>query len=1239
MPTYGREPKELNAIGWRTSVLVVATAAVMVLSVGSLLTMSSAATPSASVPSSLSSNPTSASTAATTASAASTTQVAPAASVPSSPHKGTLDVYEVSPGGSLHEDPELAYDSTSDEPLSNALEDLVTYNGSATSSFSADLATCVPGQNIYNSTDSALENQCNQDYGGNFTGIYNATGAAWYSANISGSGEATNGPASPNEGAPIYWTFVIDPAAHFYDPSTGKSWSVYPTDVMLSIARDMALADYSPDPGWILGQALLPTGNPSWDGGVHYPYNNTPENVLGSMLVNDTAYCPATAMTTMGNGCITFVTTGQGTTGQQQDWFNFLEFLVANGAWITSSGYLTYNGAEMLVNTGAVNANGNVTSVASTGMTAGWLNSTARDGDGSTLLPDGGTTTDNQAWTNYLASLKPYGWDTWETAVASTYPVAPYGGAAIDFKPVGSGPYAVSVDPYISYTLEANPAYEQPSGCRGDLAFAQVVSASEAVSDYDCLPAPGHYIANVDVTWETAEEGDSLGLNAISAGTADLAGFETTHTSTILSDVASGLWQYVPCSSLSCAGQGAFFTDLNLNVSYVTYNTTGLSPLSSLPGTPLAATALSNLALRDFITATFPYAYYNSTFNTVDGVAFDFLSGLPLPEGMGGTASSFGGTSLGDYAVNVSYPYEQNGGVPTGTVVAPSSTTFGSAGYYWNALVNKTGGSPDVPSLYNATLAGACTSSHPCSFYLPWFNGQPLFSPEVTDWASYIEKISGGALQVVTEPIDFDQFLDAETASNPFFMSIGFGWTEDYPAAYDFFNPMYNPNGDYTVPDHNQILQNATNANLYTSSQTNATCGHYDISTIAAAFDNLSYWASVAQNGTLSNACQGVAYDVLIANLANTFDASGTQAVLDWNLLTQVANALDFFVENGQSYTPLFGAPWLNLSTIDMNPAIGEPGEVTLYYTIQYAANAVPTGPHVTATETGLPAGVAWQIGFTNNRSALHLDAVGDINTTASGGSMSFYPPVATAGVTIYFNTNQTYNGTDLFSFDAGTLTSYSISAVTSTGGADFGWTSTAGPAGYSVNGTGSVNFVGSPVANITINVVFVKNPDEVTFQENGLSSAAVAAGWNVTVTCTTPATCGPASNPQNPSFATASSVQYFTPGTYGVQWAQVAGYNLTGPSEMNASSTPTTVTVTYTPTTPPVPSSAKKGFLGLPGDEGYYLVGGVATAIVVAAGATAFVMRSRKGKPPAEPTQPSPSTPGAEPPPGGGPS
>jgi len=226
--------------------------------------------------------------AATTAKAASpAAKVTPSAG--GSPHPGTLEYYFVAPQGQTSEDPSLAYDTVSYEPIINVYQTLVAYNGTSTSSFVPELSTCVPGAN--DGTLSTPSVSCQAKYG--------------------------NSLIKDNaQGQPQFWTFPIDPNAKFYDPSTGTSWNVYPSDIMFTLARTMGLADL-PGPGvlngWIITQSLLPFGNPKWDGGIHTPCNNTPQSVLGSMMVNDTGYCPASALAA--SGCITFNAYGQG-----QDW-------------------------------------------------------------------------------------------------------------------------------------------------------------------------------------------------------------------------------------------------------------------------------------------------------------------------------------------------------------------------------------------------------------------------------------------------------------------------------------------------------------------------------------------------------------------------------------------------------------------------------------------------------------------------------------------------------------------------------------------------------------------------------------------------------------------------------------------------------------------------------------------------------------------------------------------------------
>ena len=181
-----------------------------------------------------------------------------------SPHSGQIIYQEVAPGGATSEDPSVAYDTISAEPIYNIYQTLVQYNGSSTASFLPVLSLCVPGPG------------CQAAYGNSLIVSNKTTG-----------------------NTPQYFTFPIDKAARFYDPTTGVSWPVYPSDVAFTLARTCAFADlpgFGAQPGWIQCQALLPgsaQSNAKWDSAIHTPYNNTPTNVLSSMLINDSTYCPS----------------------------------------------------------------------------------------------------------------------------------------------------------------------------------------------------------------------------------------------------------------------------------------------------------------------------------------------------------------------------------------------------------------------------------------------------------------------------------------------------------------------------------------------------------------------------------------------------------------------------------------------------------------------------------------------------------------------------------------------------------------------------------------------------------------------------------------------------------------------------------------------------------------------------------------------------------------------------------
>src|SRR5579863_1326282 len=95
------------------------------------------------------------------AASGSTAALAGTASV-SSPHAGSLDVYELAPGGSNSEDPAIDYETVGAEVIENVYQPLIAYNGSSTGptyqSYVPMLATCVPG-----STTGA--NNCQSLYG------------------------------------------------------------------------------------------------------------------------------------------------------------------------------------------------------------------------------------------------------------------------------------------------------------------------------------------------------------------------------------------------------------------------------------------------------------------------------------------------------------------------------------------------------------------------------------------------------------------------------------------------------------------------------------------------------------------------------------------------------------------------------------------------------------------------------------------------------------------------------------------------------------------------------------------------------------------------------------------------------------------------------------------------------------------------------------------------------------------
>jgi hypothetical protein len=478
-----------------------------------------------------------------------------------SPHPGSLVWYEEAPGGGRTQDPSLSYDSASGELVYNVYQTLISYNGTLAgpdpTDFVPTIAACVPGSG-----------QCTGLFG---TDLINQTTGAY--------------------------TFVISSSQQFYDPGNPSAkWGVYPTDVLFTYYRTMAFADepfVGSNPGWIISQGLLPYGNSGWDGGMHSPYNNTPQSEAASILVNSSQYCPSAALTNaLYHGCVTFLANGGGT-----NWPFFLEFVADwEGGGIESCGWFSAaaQGAAIPMWTDGTNAQ-----------------TKANEGDHPCLLPGGGKSTDDPSFAAWVHSTPATAWDSWEMA-ASTPPFIGH----TTYSMVGSGPYYLA-DLSIgqNYLLKANPNYQQNPNCALP----------------GCDPKVGGYASSVSVDWEATS---TPGEQAIQAGAADHAGIPSTDVSTLIEYLQDGKVQAVTAPAISI---DAFYYDMDFSLSAARALTT--NPIN------VPSDFFSHVALREFLAHAYPYTTAELTVNTADGIQYGINYGGAIPQFMGNY-----------YPTNVSWP-------------------------------------------------------------------------------------------------------------------------------------------------------------------------------------------------------------------------------------------------------------------------------------------------------------------------------------------------------------------------------------------------------------------------------------------------------------------------------------------------------------------------------------------------------------------------------------------------------
>jgi peptide/nickel transport system substrate-binding protein len=479
------------------------------------------------------------------------------ASAAKSPHAGTLDVYEYFPGGSTSEDPAVDYETVGYEPILNVYQTLISYNGSdsgpAAQNFVPQLAACVPGSQ-----------QCVSMFGGNNLTLGNN------------------------------YTFVINGASQFYDPSTGNHWGVYPSDVLFSLARTLGFSTepaFGANNGWIIAQSLLSAGNPSWDNGYHATLNNTPSNIFAAIGVNTSA-CPAAAMAAPYHGCVTFDAGANG-----EAWPYFLELISDNlGGSVVPCGFFSANAQGAGI--------------------PDWTKGTiSGSGDHPCLLPGGATSSDSSAFQSAVAAIAPTAWDTWELAGSGTTVSGQFVGD-VQWTMAGSGPYYMAnLDIGTSYLLKANPAYAANPSCTWT----------------GCEPAAGAYIQTVSVDWEQSQ---LPGEEAYAAGTADLASIPPTDAALLLQ-----LIQEEKVAATTFPSLSIYFFPFAMD-----FNLAGAAKYTTNPIT-VPADFFTNIGVRSFFVNAYPYATTESTIATKDGIQYEFNYGGAIPQFMANY-----------YPTNVSFP-------------------------------------------------------------------------------------------------------------------------------------------------------------------------------------------------------------------------------------------------------------------------------------------------------------------------------------------------------------------------------------------------------------------------------------------------------------------------------------------------------------------------------------------------------------------------------------------------------
>lgn len=310
----------------------------------------------------------------------------------------------------------------------------------------------------------------------------------------------------------------------------------------------------------------------------------------------------------------------------------------------------------------------------------------------------------------------------------------------------------------------------------------------------------------------------------------------------------------------------------------------------------LPAGALQDYDLRRFLTAAYPSETVQDTSCLQYGLEFCFQFGGMFPS-----------YDTGLTPTNLTWPVEN-----------PSSnaTQVNSAAWWWNQ------------TSHDALVGQSCTQIAPCTFPIAVPVGDPALVLSTQEWGSEIQNLSGGAL--VPSVV---QLGTGARAPGGGYLNVTSGHGEvhrlPFPIAFNVLDPTDMLPSSYLTLHTNWGGYAAWSFNTIVANDSNSCGGSQD-------------------NPQITQSCQGWA-------LADVCCMFGGLSLFDTSVADQIAANLSLYVPSGQTTLVASYAPWIDPTTLNLNPILTAEGLVGQpFYDLQYRTT-IPLGyPLTGGTVSGL---------------------------------------------------------------------------------------------------------------------------------------------------------------------------------------------------------------------------------------------------------------------------------------------